>query len=82
MKSRLIKDPEIVETSMSQGPSKNSELPDMSDFIIKNPYQDSRIDSDKIVNEGWVNVRRKLFFYKRRQLILMEDGTVFVMKKN
>lgn len=30
--------------------------------------------------EGFIKVRRKLFFYKKRQLILMEDGTVFIVK--
>jgi len=33
-----------------------------------------RIDVDQIVMEGSVRLRRKLFFYKRRQLILLEDG--------
>ena len=31
--------------------------------------------------ESSVNVRRKLFFYKRRQLYLMEDGTIYIVKK-
>ena len=31
--------------------------------------------------ESMVNVRRKLFFYKRRQMLLLEDGTVFIMKR-
>jgi len=30
--------------------------------------------------ESIVKVRRKLFFYKRRRLILLEDGQVFVIK--
>lgn len=34
----------------------------------------SRINVDQIVMEGPVKVRRKLFFYKRRHLILLEDG--------
>jgi hypothetical protein len=31
--------------------------------------------------ESYVNVRRKLFFYKRRQMYLMEDGTIYIVKK-
>jgi hypothetical protein len=31
--------------------------------------------------EGFVNVRRKLFFYKRRQMLLLEDGSIFILKK-
>ena len=38
------------------------------------------IDVDSIVMEGYVNVRRKLFFYKRRQLLLIEDGTLYILK--
>jgi hypothetical protein len=30
--------------------------------------------------EGFVKVRRKLFFYKRRQMFLMEDGKVLIVK--
>jgi hypothetical protein len=30
--------------------------------------------------ESMVNVRRKLFFYKRRQMLLLEDGTVYILK--
>jgi ribosome biogenesis protein Tsr3 len=30
--------------------------------------------------EGQVKVRRKLFFYKKRRLILMEDGIIFLVK--
>jgi hypothetical protein len=31
--------------------------------------------------EGEVKVRRKLFFYKERQLFLLEDGSVFLVKR-
>lgn len=31
--------------------------------------------------EGFVKVRRRLFFYKKRQLFLLEDGSVFIVKE-
>ncbi len=31
--------------------------------------------------ESYVNVRRKLFFYKRRNMYLMENGMIFIVKK-
>ncbi len=31
--------------------------------------------------EGLVKVRRRLFFYKKRQLFLFENGTLLIVKK-
>ena len=54
-----------------------------TEFLIKHKFDEccqGKIDVDQIVMEGWVRVRRKLFFYKRRQLFLMENGMVYIVK--
>ena len=40
-----------------------------------------KVDTRLIVMESYVNVRRKLFFYKRRQMYLLENGQIFIIKK-
>lgn len=53
------------------------------EFVVKHMFDAccrSKIDLDKIVMESLVKVRRKLFFYKRRQMVLLEDGSVFIVK--
>ena len=65
-------------------PTEHKLSDDLTDFITKHKFDaccKGRIDMDKIVMEGPVKVRRRLFFYKKRQLFLLEDGTVFVVKK-
>ncbi len=34
-----------------------------------------------MVMDGQVKVRRKLFFFKKRYMILLEDGTVYMTKE-
>lgn len=55
----------------------------MSNFLVDYHLDEccrDIIDCNKIVMEGFVRLRRKLFFYKRRQMFLLEDGSVFIVK--
>ena len=63
--------------------SHNQSYSSTVDFLKRPSFDDccrSRINLDQLVMEGTVKVRRRLFFYKRRQLYLLEDGTVFIVK--
>lgn len=46
------------------------------------PEACTRLDYKKKVFEGFVKVKRKLFFYKKRFMILQEDGLVVFAKPN
>lgn len=74
----------ILETTSSDGTGSGSHAgAGLGGPDFKHKFDEccrGKIDENEIVMEGWVKVRRKLFFYKKRQLILMEDGTVYIIK--
>ncbi|CDW85011.1 serine threonine-protein kinase pk61c [Stylonychia lemnae] len=51
--------------------------------MVQTPAQDkSKIDLNLRVMEGKVKLRRNLIFYKKRKMILLEDGRVILAKDN